>query len=50
MPDIDNLQRRIKERLAASDESRRLRQNHVQRIMKEWEERHARYTTIAAKV
>jgi YHS domain-containing protein len=47
MPDIDNLQRRIKERLAASDESRRLRQNHVQRIMKEWEERHARYTTIA---
>jgi hypothetical protein len=50
MPEPDDLERRIKERLAASDESRQLRKNHLQEATKKWEDRHARYTAVADRL
>jgi YHS domain-containing protein len=46
----DDLDRRIKERLAVGEERRQLRQNHVQQFMKEWEERDSRYTAVADRL
>jgi YHS domain-containing protein len=50
MADIDRMDQRIKDQLAISEERRRLRQNHVERHMQEWEERQARYTAIADRL
>jgi YHS domain-containing protein len=47
MTEMDDLEQRIKERLAVSEEGRRLRENHLQEVMKQWEDRHARYTAVA---
>jgi YHS domain-containing protein len=50
MPEPDDLERRIKQRLAVSEESRQLRENHLQEAMKIWEDRHARYTAVADRL
>jgi YHS domain-containing protein len=50
MPNINDLDRRIKERLEVSEESRRLRQNHFQETTKEMQDRYARYTAIADRL
>jgi YHS domain-containing protein len=50
MEKLDALDRRIKERLAVSEEALQLRQNHTQRSMREWEDRCVRYTVTADRL
>jgi YHS domain-containing protein len=47
---LDDLERRIKQRLAVSEEGRQLRENHLQHAMKQWEDRHSRYTAVADRL
>jgi YHS domain-containing protein len=50
MADTNNLEKRIREQFEASDEARKLRQDHIQRNMREWEERQKRYGAIADRL
>jgi YHS domain-containing protein len=50
MPGLEDLDRRIRERLAASEESQRKRRNHVEQTMHEWEERFRKYTAAADRL
>jgi YHS domain-containing protein len=50
MPGTDDLERRIKERLEVSEESRHLRQNHIQEASKAWSERQAHFTGVADRL
>jgi YHS domain-containing protein len=50
MPDTDDLERRIKERLQVSEESRQLRQNHIQEATKAWSERQVHFTAVADRL
>ena len=50
MADLSYLEQQIKEKLARSDERRRVGQNHVQQRMAETEARHQRYTALADRL
>jgi YHS domain-containing protein len=50
MADLDDLERRIKEKLSLSDERQQLQQDHFRQHMAEAEARHARYTTVADRL
>jgi YHS domain-containing protein len=47
MNDLSELDRRIKEKLAVDEERWKLQQNHLQQRMREFEQRHQRYTALA---
>jgi YHS domain-containing protein len=47
MSDINLLEQRVKERLAAADERRQLRQSHLQQQMDELGRRHQQFTAVA---
>jgi YHS domain-containing protein len=48
--DFNDLDRRIQEQMATNEERARLRQNHVQRFMQEWQARLERYTEVADRL
>ena len=50
MADLRKLEKRIKEKLALSEERRQLRQDHLQQRMAETEARHQRYTALADRL
>jgi YHS domain-containing protein len=50
MNGLETLERRIKDKLAVSDERLRLRQDHLQQLMTEAAEREARYTAAADRL
>jgi YHS domain-containing protein len=47
MSDLTDLEKRIQERLGITEERRQLRQNHLQRQMQEFEQRHQHFTALA---
>ena len=50
MTDLDNLERKIKEKLSLSDERQQLQQEHSRQHMAEAEARHERYTALADRL
>ena len=50
MDDLKELDRRIQEKLATNEERVRLHQNHIERIMQEWQVRLDRYTEVADRL
>ena len=50
MADLSDLERRLKEKLALSEERKQLKQNHVQQRMAEAAARHERYTALADRL
>jgi YHS domain-containing protein len=50
MSDLNDLEQRIKEKLAATDQRRQLEQNHLQQRMLEFDERHKQYIALADKL
>jgi YHS domain-containing protein len=50
MPGLEDLDRRIRERLDANADSQRERRDHVQQTMHEWEELCRKYTAIADRL
>ena len=50
MADLSDLERKIKEKLALSEERQQLQRNHVQHQMAEAEARHQRYTALADRL
>jgi YHS domain-containing protein len=50
MDKLDQLDRRIREQLEKHEDRARLRQNHVERIMQEWQARHDRFTEVADRL
>jgi YHS domain-containing protein len=50
MAEINDLERRIEERLALNDEQRQLRQNHMQIIMSKMDDRLQRYAVVADRL
>jgi YHS domain-containing protein len=50
MCDLTAFERRVQERLAETDERRRLRQNHLEQRMREFDERHRQYTELADRI
>jgi YHS domain-containing protein len=50
MDDLNSLDQRIREQLAKSEDRVRLRQNHVERRMQEWQARLDRYTDLADRL
>jgi YHS domain-containing protein len=50
MPGLEDLDRRIRERLDANVDSQRERRNYVQQTMHEWEERYRNYTAVADRL
>jgi YHS domain-containing protein len=50
MNDIDVFEQRVKERLAVTDERRRLRQNHLEQRMQALEQRHQQFSALADRL
>jgi YHS domain-containing protein len=50
MDDLNGLDQRIREQLAKSEDRARVRQNHVERLMQEWQARLDRYTDLADRL
>jgi YHS domain-containing protein len=50
MSALEDLDRRIRERLAVNEEAGRQRRNHVEQAMHDWEERHRRYGATADRL
>jgi YHS domain-containing protein len=50
MGDLNNLERKIKEKLSLSEERQRLQQDHFRQLMAEAEARHERYTALADRL
>jgi YHS domain-containing protein len=50
MSDVNELEKRIREKLDAQQRQRDLRQNHAARLMREYEEQHHRFTTLADRL
>jgi YHS domain-containing protein len=50
MADLGDLERKIKEKLALSEERQQLQRNHLQQRMTEAEARHQRYTAVADRL
>jgi YHS domain-containing protein len=50
MSDLGAFEQRVKERLAETEERRRLRQNHLGQQMREFERRHREFTALADRI
>jgi YHS domain-containing protein len=50
MGDLNELERRIKEKLASTEERKQVLHNHIEQRMLETEQRHQRYTAIADRL
>jgi YHS domain-containing protein len=50
MDDLNGLDQRIREQVAKNEDRARLRQNHTERLMQEWQARLDRYTDVADRL